>query len=345
MLDAIKSDLASLKISHDVFFSELSLYEFDDNKESYITKSVSYLKDQGLIYNGKLPAPKGEEDPDWEDREQLLFKSSEFGDDLDRSLSKSDGSYTYFAGDIAYAKSKIDRGFKRNLIVLGADHVGYVKRLKAVYKSLSKGDAYADVILCQLVNFIEDGKPVKMSKRAGSFTTVADVIREVGPDILRFTMLTRKNDAILDFDLDLVKSQSKENPVFYVQYAQVRALSVIKNAKENHSEIYNNFEIGNYDLSKVNSKFELEIIRDLSLFPKIIESISNTGEVHKICYYLQSIASNFHSFWNLGKENQDFKFVSDDNELSSARLALVSSVARVIRSGLELIGVEPLNKM
>jgi arginyl-tRNA synthetase len=345
MLNSIKSDLANLKIKHDIFFSEMSLNESDNNEESYIKKSISHLEKEGLIYKGKLPAPKGEEDTDWEDREQILFKSSEFGDDLDRSLSKSDGSYTYFAGDIAYAKSKIDRGFKRNLIVLGADHVGYVKRLKAVYKSLSKGLASADVILCQLVNFIEEGKPVKMSKRAGSFTTVADVIDEVGSDILRFTMLTRKNDAILDFDLDLVKSQTKENPVFYVQYAQVRALSVIRNSKENHKEIYDNFESKNYDLSMIDSKFELSLIRDLSLFPKLIESIASSGEVHKICYYLQSLAASFHSFWNLGKENSEYKFITEDIELSSARLALVHAVSKVIRRGLELIGVEPLDKM
>lgn len=344
LLDVIKNDLKDLKIEHDIFFSETSLYE-KHNASSYIEDSFTKLQKAGLIYKGQLPAPKGEEDPDWEDREQLLFRSSEFGDDQDRSLTKSDGSYTYFAGDIAYAKSKIDRGFTKNFIVLGADHIGYVRRLQSVYTALSQGKARAHVILCQMVNFIQERKPVKMSKRAGNFTTVSDVIREVGTDILRFTMLTRKNDMILDFDLDLVKSQSKENPIFYVQYAQVRGLSVINNAKQNALATYEKFSSNNIDLSKINSRFELALIRDLSLFPRLIENIANSGEVHKLCYYLQSLAASFHAFWNMGKENAEYKFITEDATLSAARLALVNSVIKILREGLIILGVTPLDKM
>lgn len=342
MLNLIKTDLAELGIYHDIFFSEASLGKTEVN---LIEKSVDFLKSKDLVYEGRLERPKGEDDPDWEDREQLLFKSTEFGDDQDRSITKSDGSWTYFAGDIGYAMSKINRGFTRNIIILGADHSGYVKRIKAVYKALSESKASVDVTLCQMVNFIEDGKPIKMSKRAGSFTTVADVIREVGPDILRFIMLTRKNDIILDFDLDLVKTHSKENPVFYVQYAQVRAGSVLKNAAENFPEIYQSFKNKKYNLAMLKTNVELEIIRDLSLFPKIISSCAQTGEIHKIAYYLQAISASFHSLWNLGKEDEEYKFITEDKEVSSARLALVEVVSKVIRIGLQLIGVKPLEKM
>lgn len=347
MLVLIKSDLSDLRIHHDVFFSEASLYKKDDNDERYIDSSMKILESKGFVYHGKLPHPKGEEDPDWDEREdQLLFKATNFGDDQDRSLTKSDGSWTYFAGDIAYAKSKIDRGYTRNIIILGADHVGYVKRLKAVYKAISEGKSRADVILSQMVNFIEDGKPIKMSKRAGNFTTVADVVREVGPDILRFIMLTRKNDIILDFDLDLVKTQSKENPVFYVQYSQVRAFSVINNAKENCPDAYKLFAENKYDLSKLIAGPEIELIKKLAFWVKTVTSSAETCEVHRIAYYLQDLAASFHSLWNLGKEHPDYRFVMQENpELSAARLALVSAIAFVIRIGLNLVGVKPLDKM
>ena len=352
MLKIIKYDLAKMKIKHDIFFSEQNLHnKLNNNTESIIDKTINELKDGGIIYKGKLPKPKAEEPESYKNsednnREQLLFKATKFGDDQDRSLTKEDGSYTYFAADIAYAKNKIDRNFKKNYIVLGADHIGYVKRLQAAYNALSSGKAEAKVLLCQLVNFIKDGQSVKMSKRAGSFTTALDVINEVGADVLRFIMLTRKNDVILDFDLDLVKSQTKDNPVFYVQYSQVRCLSVLKNAKENFPEIYNGFSNKEYDLKKITSTSEIELIKTISLFPKIISSAALYAEPHKLTYYLIELASNFHSLWNQGKDDEYYKFLLSSNpELSKARLALISATAKIIRKGLNLIGVEPLDKM
>jgi len=341
MLEQIKADLAKLNIFHDVFFSENSLHT-----ENMVKPALEKLKSAGLIYEGKMPAPKGIKDDEWQERDQLLFKSTDFGDDLDRPLQKSDGTWTYFASDIAYAASKIARGFLQNIVVLGADHGGYVKRLQAVYESLSEGKASVEVKLCQLVNFIENGQPVKMSKRAGSFTTVRDVIDEVGNDILRFVMLTRKNDMILDFDLDLVKEQSKDNPVFYVQYGQVRANSVLNNCLEHFPEAFEIFKDKKYDINLLSTNIELNLIKQLALWPKLLEGVAQTGEVHRIPYYLQSIASYFHSFWNQGKEQEDLRFVVYGNkELTAARMALVEATKDVIRCGLKLIGVSPVEKM
>ncbi|MDX1923842.1 MAG: arginine--tRNA ligase [Rickettsiaceae bacterium] len=340
MMKTIKKDLAELGIKHNVFFSEKSLHT-----NGQIENSVNQLKKDELIYQGFLEAPKGEEDEDWQNREQLLFKSTLFGDDQDRSITKSDGTWTYFAGDIGYAKSKIERGFKRNIMILGADHAGYVKRLKAIYKALSKNEASLEIVLCQMVNFIENGEPIKMSKRAGNFTTVMDAIKEIGSDALRFIMLTRKSDVILDFDLNLVKSLSKDNPIFYVQYARVRALSILKNASNNFPEIFARFSDNKYDLTFLSLEQEIEIIRDLSLFPKILESSIQNGELHKVSYYLLNIASSFHSFWNLGKENDEYKFIGDNIEISCARLALVQGILNIITTGLKLMGVTPLDKM
>ncbi|MDX2049887.1 MAG: arginine--tRNA ligase [Rickettsiaceae bacterium] len=340
ILKIIKSDLKDLSIFHDVFSSEKKLHD-----DKMIEKAIEILTNKGLIYKGLLEAPKGEEDKDWEPKEQLLFKSTEFGDDQDRTLAKSDGSWTYFAGDAAYALSKIERGFSKNIIVLGADHSGYVKRLEALYKALSNGSATCEVKLCQMVNLMDNNEPVKMSKRAGQFTTVSDVVKEVGADVLKFMMLTRKNDIILDFDLHTAKILSKENPVYYVQYARVRALSSLNNAKENFQETYEKFIRSEYDLSLLTLDVEIEIIRDLSLFPRIVEQAAKTGEIHKIPYYLQDIASSFHAFWNMGKENQDYKFLSDNTKLSAARLVLISAIELVIRNGLLILGITPLNKM
>ncbi|MDX1916601.1 MAG: arginine--tRNA ligase [Rickettsiaceae bacterium] len=340
MLNLIKKDLADLNIFHDVFYSEQSLH-----LNGTIINAVEYLKKQNLIYEGQLEAPKGDIDLDWQNRDQLLFKSTLFGDDQDRSLTKLGGEWTYFAGDIGYAKSKIDRGFKENIIILGADHAGYVKRLKAVYSALSSNTASLEIILCQMVNFIENGQQVKMSKRAGSFTTVADAQREVGADVLRFMMLTRRNDVVLDFDLDLVKTISKENPVFYVQYARVRAISIINNAKENAPEIYKKFESKDYDLSHLALDQEIYLIRDLSLFPRMLSSAISKGELHKLAYYVQNIAAEFHSFWNLGKENEEYRFINDNVDLSSARLALVNAILCVLTTSLRLMGITPMDKM
>lgn len=340
-LKKIKEDLSNLAIKHDVFSSEKTLS--DANK---IKDAVDYLINKNLILDGVLPAPKGEKTDDWHERVQPLFKSTEFGDDQDRAILKQDGSYTYFAGDIGYAYDKIQRGFIRNIIVLGADHAGYVKRMQAIYNSLSDGNSYAEIKLCQLVNFIENGQPVKMSKRAGSFTTVNDVINELGADIIRFMMLTRKNDIILDFDLDLAKDHSKDNPVFYVQYAQVRANSVLENCKLNFAEAYEIFNSKNYNLSQLKVEKEISLIKLLAQFPKIIESACISCEVHKLPYYLQNLASEFHSFWNIGKDDEDLRFIIYDNkEVTAARIALVMTVRNIIRIGLGIMGVKYIEKM
>lgn len=343
MVTLIKSNLDELNISHDVFFSERELHKKDS--KFYIQKVIDELDNKNLLYTGKLPKPKGDLE-DWDDREQLLFKSTNFADNQDRSLTKSDGSYTYFAADIAYAKSKISRGYNDNIIILGADHVGYVKRLKAAYDSLSNGEANAEILLCQIVNYLESGKQVKMSKRAGSFTTVSDVIDEVGSDVLRFIMVTRKNDALLDFDLEVFKSQSKENPVFYVQYCQVRGLSVLEKAKTENPDIYRRLEIKDYDLSNIISKNEIDLIRTMSLFPNVIEQCAKTNEVHRLANYLYDLSSEFHSFWNFGKENKDFRFIVDGNDdLSISRLAMTKKISEIIRKGLEIMGVTPMDRM
>ncbi len=346
MLALIKQDLLDMKVKHDYFFFESKMHGSLSGGKDLITETIDILEKYGLVYKGKLPLPKGEVPEDWEDREQLLFKSTDYGDDQDRSLTKTDGSWTYFAGDVAYAKNKIDRGFNKNIIILGADHCGYVRRLQAVYDALSKGLSKAQILLCQMVNFVENGKPVKMSKRAGNFTTVADVLKEVDPDVLRFIMLTRKNDVILDFDLELTKTQSKENPVFYVQYARVRALSIIENAKNHFPDIYKIFEEAKYDVEELKAEPEIALIKLMSAWPKMVLSAANSAEVHRIAYYLQELASNFHAFWNLGKEYPDYRFIIPENQkLSSARLILVYSVANIIGIGLNLLGVKPLNKM
>lgn len=341
MLETIKGDLLQLGVQHDIFFSEQSLY--DNNK---VEEAVNKLKKLDLVYEGILPPPKGELPENWESREQLLFRSTNFGDDQDRALKKSDQSWTYFAGDIGYTADKIARGFNEVIFVLGADHGGYVKRIKAVVESLSEGKVKSEVKLCQMVNFVENGVPIKMSKRAGAFTTTQDVVNEVGKDVIRFIMLTRKNDAILDFDLIKVKEQSKDNPVFYVQYAYVRALSIISNAHLQLPESYNKLKTKQYDLTLLSSKEELELIKLLASFPKIIEGAALHFEPHRIAFYLQSIASLFHSLWNLGKENNNYRFIiENDIELTAARLAMVHAMSKVLHAGFDIIGVDVIEKM
>ncbi len=341
MLEIIKSDLLELGVKHDVFFSEQSLY--DNNK---VDEAIGTLQKLGLVYEGTLPPPKGELQENWESRPQLLFKSTDFGDDQDRALKKSDGSWTYFAGDIGYTADKITRGFKQIIFVLGADHGGYVKRIKAVVESLSNGSVKSEVKLCQLVNFVENGVPIKMSKRAGAFTTTQDVVKEVGKDFIRFMMLTRKNDAILDFDLAKVKEQSKDNPVFYVQYAYVRAGSIITNAASQMPESYKKSEQKDYDLTLLASKEELELIKLLASFPRVVEGSALHFEPHRIAFYLQSIASVFHSLWNLGKENNNYRFIIENNiELTASRLGLLKAMRQVIHAGFEIIGVDIVDRM
>lgn len=341
MLLIIKQDLKELDIEHEVFFSEKSLH--DSGK---IEEVVQLLSVMGLIYEGQLPPPKGNADEPWDSRTQRLFKSTAFGDNQDRPIEKSDGSWSYFASDLAYAKDKIDRGFNHLVYVLGADHCGYVKRIEAIVKALGKEKVKVDVKICQLVNFVENGIAVKMSKRSGNFTNVRDVTNEVGKDIIRFIMLTRKNDITLDFDLAKVKEQSKDNPVFYVQYAHVRTMSILEKAKESMPETYNKFLEKEYDLSLLSTEEEIEIIKLLALWSKILETSAKYFEPHRIAFYLINLASKFHALWNFGKENNDYRFLIEDNiELTVARLALAKSIQKIIKVGFDVIGVTPMNKM
>ena len=341
MLDLNRKDLADLGIKHDIFFSEQSLHD-----KGEIEETVKLLERMGLIYEGTLPAPKGKIHEEWDNRVQKLFKSTKYGDSQDRPIEKADGSWSYFASDLAYAKDKIERGANHLIYILGADHSGYVKRIEAIVKALGKEQVKVDVKICQLVNFVENGVPVKMSKRLGSFASVQDVNHEVGKDIIRFMMLTRQNDKPLDFDLVKVKEQSRENPIFYVQYAHVRTISILSKARELMPESYNNFESGKYDLSLLSSEEEIEIIKLLASWTKTLEASAKYFEPHRIAFYLINLASKFHSIWNFGKENSDYRFVIESNkELTLARLALASAIQKVIASGLEVIGVEPMNKM
>ncbi|HJD67857.1 MAG TPA: arginine--tRNA ligase [Rickettsia endosymbiont of Bembidion lapponicum] len=341
MLDLNKEDLKELGVKHDVFFSEQTLHD-----NSKIEKTVKLLTDMGLIYEGSVPAPKGKVHAEWENRTQELFKSTKYGDDQDRPIRKADGSWTYFASDLAYAKDKIDRGANHLIYVLGADHSGYVKRIEAIVKALGKEQVKVDVKICQLVNFVENGVPVKMSKRLGTFASVQDVNHEVGKDIIRFMMLTRENNKTLDFDLVKVKEQSKENPIFYVQYAHVRTLSILSKAMETIPQSYNSFEAGTYDLSLLSSEEEIEIIKLLASWTKTLETAAKYFEPHRVAFYLINLASKFHALWNFGKENNDYRFIIENNvELTTARLALAKAIQKIIASSLEVIGVEPMERM
>ncbi|WP_341788477.1 MULTISPECIES: arginine--tRNA ligase [unclassified Rickettsia] len=341
MLDLNKEDLKELGVKHDVFFSEQTLHD-----NSKIEKTVKLLTDMGLIYEGSVPAPKGKVHAEWENRTQELFKSTKYGDDQDRPIRKADGSWTYFASDLAYAKDKIDRGANHLIYVLGADHSGYVKRIEAIVKALGKEQVKVDVKICQLVNFVENGVPVKMSKRLGTFASVQDVNHEVGKDIIRFMMLTRENNKTLDFDLVKVKEQSKENPIFYIQYAHVRTLSILSKAMETIPQSYNSFEAGTYDLSLLSSEEEIEIIKLLASWTKTLETAAKYFEPHRVAFYLINLASKFHALWNFGKENNDYRFIIENNvELTTARLALAKAIQKIIASGLEVIGVEPMERM
>lgn len=341
MMELIKADLAEMGVHHDVFFSEKSLH--DGGK---IEEAIELLRAKNLIYKGTLPAPKGKADEDWEEKEQMLFKSTDYGDDQDRPVQKSDGSWTYLAADFAYAKDKIDRGFQKLVYILGADHGGYIKRIKAVIHALSDGHVQSDIRTNQLVNFVKSGQPVKMSKRSGNFMTVRDVSDEVGRDIIRFIMLTRRSDMVLDFDFDKVKEQSKDNPVFYVQYAHVRTKSILNNAKENVPAAYDKFMNRELDLSRLATDEEIQMIKLLAAWPRVLSSAAISCEPQKIAYYLIDVASKFHSIWNLGKENNNYRFnIEDDIELTVARLALAEAIGKVIAGGFEVMGVVPLNKM
>jgi arginyl-tRNA synthetase len=302
------------------------------------------LEQQGLVFRGKLDKPKGETPPDWEDREQTLFRATAFGDDVDRALMKSDGSYTYFASDVAYSHDKISRGFAELVYVLGADHAGYVKRLQAIAAALSGGRGVDVVVrLCQLVKLFRGGEPVRMSKRAGEFVTLRDVVDEVGPDVVRFMMLYRKNEAPLDFDFARVTEQSKDNPVFYVQYAHARICSVLRKARE-QGIVQSNAESADFALLVDES--ELRLTRAIAAFPRLLEAAATAHEPHRISFYLHELASEFHALWNKGKESPQLRFIVDgDSRTTTTRLAFLTAIRYCLAIGLGILGLTPAEDM
>ncbi|MBZ9753659.1 arginine--tRNA ligase [Mesorhizobium sp. ESP6-5] len=343
MMVMIREDLALLNVHHDVFFSERTLHADNARK---IRSAINDLTLKGHIYKGKLPPPKGEKPDDWEDREQTLFRSTAVGDDMDRALVKSDGSFTYFAADVAYLKDKVDRGFVDLIYVLGADHGGYVKRLEALARAIAGDDVKLTVLLCNLVKLFRDGEPVRMSKRSGDFVTLREVVEEVGRDPIRFMMLYRKNDAPLDFDFAKVTEQSKDNPVFYVQYASARCHSVFRQASEQLGEA--NFDRNSLAAASTSltDEGEIGLIRKLAEYPRLIESAALALEPHRLAFYLYDLASSFHGHWNRGTDNPDLRFVKvNERQLTHARLGLVQAVSDVLTSGLTLIGAAAPTEM
>ncbi|WP_020401103.1 arginine--tRNA ligase [Kordiimonas gwangyangensis] len=341
MMVMIREDLRQLGVEHDVFFSERSLHE-----SGRIPEAVDVLRSRGHIYEGVLEPPKGKTPDDWEPREQTLFRATDFGDDVDRPLQKSSGEYTYFAADIAYHHDKYVRGYHQMIDVLGADHGGYVKRMQAAVKALAE-DGALDVRLCQLVKLYRDGEPFKMSKRAGNFVTLREVVDEVGAGVTRFIMLTRKNDAPLDFDFKKVMEQSKDNPVFYVQYAHARVHSVLAKARDAFPSLdTSDKSLEGADLSLLASDSEIAMIKQCLAWPRMVEAAAEAHEPHRIAFFLYDLASEFHTFWNKGNDDPSLRFIIEGEEaLTKARMALVRAVAIVIASGLTVLGVTPLEEM
>jgi arginyl-tRNA synthetase len=336
MMDLIRDDLASLNIRQEVFFSEKSLHDSGE-----VAETIDELRAGGHVYQGSLPPPKGEVPEDWEDREQTLFRATDFGDDIDRPLLKSDGSYTYFASDVAYSRNKIRRGYKELIYILGADHGGYVKRLEAVAAAIAGKDSVEVIVrLCQLVKLYRAGEPVRMSKRAGEFVTLRDVVEEVGPDVVRFMMLFRKNEAPLDFDFAKVTEQSKDNPVFYVQYAHARTCSVMRNAAEE------GFNGDSPDFNLLTDEAELGLVRRMAEFPRLIEAAATAHEPHRIAFYLFDLAGDFHALWNKGKDSPQLRFIlKDDVNITTTRLAFLRAIRYVLSNGLRILGVRPAEEM
>lgn len=347
MMEAIRADLVALNVRHDVFFSERSLVEEGDA----VGKTIAWLRERGEVYEGRLPPPKGAPVEDWEDREQTLFRATDFGDDVDRPLLKSDGSYTYFASDIAYHKSKFDRGFRNLIDVWGADHGGYIKRMQAAVKAVTGGKAALDVKIVQLVKLLRGGEPVKMSKRAGEFVTLREVVDEVGRDAVRFMMLFRKNDAVLDFDLARVIEQSRDNAVFYVQYGHARAHSIFRMAREQFPDLPPGNAaraalVASAPLERLDDPAELALVRRIALYPRLIEAAAAAHEPHRIAFYLYELASEFHAQWTRGKDLPHLRFIiQNDRELTLARMALVQGVMTVLASGLAILGVSAPEEM
>ena len=315
-----------------------------------VAETIDWLRARGYVYEGRLPPPKGAPVEDWEDREQTLFRSTAFGDDIDRPLKKSDGSYTYFASDIAYHRTKLDRGFRALIDVWGADHGGYIKRMQAAVAALSDRAAELDVKIVQLVRLLRAGEPVKMSKRAGDFVTLREVVDEVGPDAVRFMMLFRKNDAVLDFDLAKVIEQSRDNPVFYVQYGHARGQSVFRNARAVFPDLPVDFTtpvaLAGTRLDRLADPAELALMRRIALYPRVVEAAALAHEPHRIAFYLFDLASEFHALWTLGNSAPHLRFIiQNDRQMTAARLVLVQGVVTVLASGLALLGVEAPNEM
>jgi arginyl-tRNA synthetase len=352
MMAEIRNDLRALNVVHDVFFSERSLIE---GARDQVGETIAALRRAGYVYEGRLPPPKGAPVEDWEDREQTLFRATAFGDDVDRPLMKSDGSYTYFASDIAYHKNKVDRGFRSMIDVWGADHGGYVKRVQAAVSAVRAithaGNPDLDIKIVQLVKLLRGGEPVKMSKRAGEFVTLREVVDEVGKDPVRFMMLYRKNDAVLDFDLAKVIEQSRDNPVFYVQYGHARGQSVFRNAREVVPDLPSDDAaraavLAAAPLNRLDDTGELALMRRLALYPRLIEAAAVAHEPHRIAFYLYDLASDFHAQWNRGKDASYLRFIiQNDPQITMARLALVQGVVTVLASGLGLLGVEAPDEM
>jgi arginyl-tRNA synthetase len=349
MMEAIKGDLAALNIKHDVFFSERSLIASGNNR---VAETIDFLRAKGDIYEGRLPPPKGAPVDDYEDREQTLFRATAYGDDVDRPLLKSDGSYTYFASDIAYHKNKFDRGFRNLVDVWGADHGGYIKRVEAAIKAVTSGAATLDVKIVQLVKLLRNGEPVKMSKRSGDFVTLREVVDEVGKDAVRFMMLYRKNDAVLDFDLAKVIEQSRDNPVFYVQYGHARGHSIFRTARE---EVLHDLPedegarlayLASAAMERLTDPVELSLLRKLAVYPRTVEAAAAAHEPHRIAFYLYDLASEFHALWTKGRDLPYLRFIiNNDAEMTKARLAMVQGVVTVLGSGLGVLGVGAPNEM
>jgi arginyl-tRNA synthetase len=340
MMDLIRADLNSLGVHMDVFYSEKSL-----NGTGKIESAINDLREKGLIYEGVLEAPKGKRPDEWEPREQTLFKSTDHGDDVDRPVQKSDGSWTYFAPDIAYHHDKVARGFDHLIDVFGADHGGYVKRMKAAVSALSAGSISLDIKLTQLVRLFKNGEPFKMSKRAGTFITLRNLVEQVGADATRFVMLTRKNDAPLDFDFAKVLEQTKENPVFYVQYAHARISSVLRKAIAANIAV-DDKTLNSADLSALTDISEYKLASKLAEFPRLIEISARNNEPHRVAFYLYDLASEFHALWNKGNDHPDLRFLQESNVATSqSKIALIRATAVVISSGLGILGVTPAQEM
>jgi len=349
MMDEIKGDLAALNIHHDVFFSERSLIESGNNK---VAETIDYLRSRGDIYEGSLPPPKGKPVEDYEDRIQTLFRATAYGDDVDRPLIKSDSSYTYFASDIANHRNKFERGFTDLIDVFGADHGGYIKRMQAAVKAVTAGEATLDVKIVQLVRLLRNGEPVKMSKRSGDFVTLREVVDEVGNDAVRFMMLYRKNDAVLDFDLAKVIEQSRDNPVFYVQYGHARGHSIFRNARE---EVVPDLPedaaarvayLASAPVERLTDPAELDLLKRLALFPRMLEAAAAAHEPHRIAFYLYDLASEFHALWTRGRDLPYLRFIiNNDAGITKARLAMVQGLVLVLASGLAILGVHAPDEM